>query len=131
MIKHPPLCRYCGKAIAKRTSTVVFGEAPRSRSGQVEYFTYREERPKSKEEAQRLLNSQVVSVRYDVDYSLPAEERERFVIRATTWDGEHYEDEFFCNGDHARLFGYAAARDKPMLAMPAYHKARARQIAGE
>lgn len=85
-----PFCRYCGKAIRKRTNSVTCwgGKHP---SGTI---------LRSKEDCQRLSNEKVVSVSY----------HEGVVWSFSTWDGESYVDRFFCNDDHAKRFGYAAAK---------------------
>jgi hypothetical protein len=108
--KIPPLCRYCGAPIRKRTHTVYFG---RAHDRLDDYLTERTERPTSKEEAQRLLNHQIVSVRWThgdraawsakVDYD--------YICQVTTWDGERYVDPYFCNGEHARRFAYLFAKN--------------------
>ena len=112
MTKLPPLCRFCGKAIAKRTHTVYFG---RSRFRPDDYSTSRTERPRTKEEAQRLLNQQIVSIRWtragDRDaWADPAEAD--YISQVSTWDGESYESRYFCNGDHARQFGVVVAKTR-------------------
>ena len=116
-----PLCRYCGKKIAKWTETVYV----------------RDRSVRSKADCEKRTNQKVVSVRYEdpgrfkrsapKDYYTEAEICEaeaqgRWVDMFTTWDGESYQDEFFCNGTHAQYFGYAAARAGQ--AMPEYNKAK-------
>ncbi|TJW14401.1 MAG: hypothetical protein E5W82_10520 [Mesorhizobium sp.] len=117
-----PLCRYCGKTIAKRTRAIFFGELA-TRQGFDTIFTYRPERPRSKDEAQRLLNQQIVSVRWarGEDYAAKQAGFDH-ITQATAWDGESYTDKFFCNGTHAKDFAYAAARGG--YAMPAYIDAK-------
>lgn len=57
--------------------------------------------PTSKAECQRMVNSgEVVSVRRDVEGGID---------HFTTWDGESYEDQFFCTGSCAKRFGYICA----------------------
>lgn len=97
----PPLCRYCGKPIKKWTISVYF-DRPENKTGN--YSIYRIESPKSLKETQRLFNEKVVSVRYH------GEGNDRSVWTATLWDGESYEDEFFCNGEDAKRFAYVMAR---------------------
>ena len=109
-----PLCRYCGGKIAKYT---------RSKS-----WWPHADAPLSREEAERMVNQELVSIRYDTtpsyveasphprknaDGSLtePLPGNTRYVRSISTWDGESYVDEFFCNGDHAKAFGYVCARD--------------------
>lgn len=135
-----PFCRYCGVPLKKRTETLYFGCA----AIEVERFgdTHRSERPTTRAEAQRLANMQIVSIRYSTTASENAGidtkvvmGREigsgrmmtrsiavpRYIRRVTVWDGESYEDEFFCSNDHAQRFAYAAARAG--MAMPAYNQA--------
>lgn len=106
-----PLCRYCAKPISKATTTVYFGRDPLSGTRHSEN---RIERPTSKAEAQRYLNQAISSVRWKMrrtvqnDFDSPLVRE--FIDQVTVWDGRSYCDEFFCNGTHAQLFGYAAAR---------------------
>lgn len=119
-----PLCRYCGKGIGKHTHTIWFGMGNSHMSS--DYFTYRDEKPTSKAEVQRLVNQQVVSVGWSKSWKnvdgVDVEVRSH-IDKATTWDGESYVDEFFCTQEHARRFGYAAARGGS--AMKAYNDAMA------
>lgn len=116
-----PLCRFCGRKIAKRTTTVWVPHDQRETILTIA-------------DAQRLSNLQVVSIsRTDSDAfkrmrrevgrrgePLPKSPIRKF----STWDGESYVDKFFCNGDHARRFAYAAVQwDDGRLAMPAYREA--------
>ncbi len=107
-----PLCRWCGKRIAKRTN-----HRPVGRIG-----TYDFDRPTTVEDCKKLTNEQIVSVKYhyetDTNYDRTGR---RTIYSYNTWDGQSYADEYFCNGEHARWFGYAAAEKG--LAMPAYNKA--------
>jgi hypothetical protein len=111
-----PHCRFCGKPIAKHTTTVYFGrsgpDSPWSR-----YVP--DHKPETKAEAQRLLNETVVSVKRYGGAEIDC---------VGIWDGESWRDEFFCNGDHARRFAYACAEmrlddGRPRLAMPSYWSA--------
>jgi hypothetical protein len=105
----PPLCRYCGAKIRKRTGTVYFGqETPRVDGS----WTYRSELPRSRDEAQRYTNETIVSVRWAHMDDDPRARRHgfEFVDQVGTWDGESYVDEFFCNGEHAKRFAYVHAR---------------------
>ncbi|AFU88098.1 hypothetical protein CcrColossus_gp228 [Caulobacter phage CcrColossus] len=107
-----PLCRYCGCGIGKHTTTVWFDSTNgRLNSG---WFSYRPEKPTSKAEAQALLNQQIVSVRWATKSAYQYGDDEAgerlFINQVTIWDGVSYRDEFFCKDEHAKLFGYAAAR---------------------
>jgi len=110
-----PLCRYCGKPIAKQTTThYVYEEQPSHAGGDYVVGVFC-----SKAEVQRISNEQVLSVRYHGPHSSSPDTIWMF----TTWDGESYASQYFCNGEHARLFGYAAAKSSiggTTIAMPAY-----------
>lgn len=93
-----PLCRTCGKGIAKRTTHHTFGYS----GAQAERTPYWVEHPEvvhSKEEAQRYINEPIVSVRGGYR-----------CISVSSWDGESWKDEFFCTGSCAQTFGYFAMR---------------------
>lgn len=108
-MKTPPLCRYCGGPIRKDTKSIHFRvpTTDTNFSGYVEV----EALPQTKAEAQKLTNARVMSVRRTcrLDY-VTDKAIDIGINRITTWDGESYVDEFFCNGDHARRFAYASAR---------------------
>jgi hypothetical protein len=123
-----PLCRYCGKPIRKRTGRIFFGASQDQvdRGSSIGSWTYRAEKPRTKEEAQRLSNHEIVSAKWSRGDSYWAKEAGfDHIIEAGTWDGVSYEDPFFCNGEHAKRFAYAAARAGH--AMPAYIDARAKK----
>lgn len=105
-----PLCRYCAKPIKKYVVTHYFGH---SAQHQHDFAKYHPERATTKAEAQRFVNGQIVSIRKGYDGN----------VTAGVWDGESYQDEFFCTGEHARFFAYAAVRHSTGLAMPCYHEA--------
>jgi hypothetical protein len=103
-----PLCRLCGRKIGKHTHRVYFGR-PQHRTDT--FATERTELPRSKEEAQRLLNEEIVSVSWSRGEEYYARKAGGDVIDSvTTWDGESYRDQFFCTDAHARQFGYATAQ---------------------
>lgn len=109
-LTHQPLCRYCGKPIAKRTERFwITTRTDTVHRGDIVV----EALPRTVAEAQRLTNNRIVSVQRTLN--------KREIDSFTTWDGETYIDWAFCNGDHARLFGYAAARAGN--AMKAYNEA--------
>lgn len=127
--KTQPLCRFCGKPIKKATVIVYFDRDFGSMSRMVKGV-----RPKTQAEAQRHVNETIVAVRWNRPKTIKASEmthrdqeiEPRWIEQAYVWDGETYEDELFCNGDHARQFGYAAAGwESGRLAMPAYNQAMA------
>lgn len=97
-----PLCRYCGKAIAKRTTTVQFGSTAEAAARNSSYWRYRVETPTTKAEAQKLLNETVVSVKRHGNGDL---------WMVGVWDGESYVDGFFHNGKCAKRFAYLMARE--------------------
>jgi hypothetical protein len=123
--KLPPLCRYCGKPIRKRTESVSFSTFARADLKGV--------KPHSIAEAQRHVNGKIVSVRWTTPTKLDHGEfvdtgEPRYIDRVSVWDGESYIDEFFCNGDHAQRYAYAMVRSPHNNAvMPAYAQALAKQ----
>lgn len=123
-----PLCRTCGKKIKKRTEVVWFGRnGPAS-----DYGSYRpDDRPRSKAEAQRLVNQQVVSVSWrrapDTTYGHVVGDPDfDYIDSVKVWDGETYEDGLFCTLACAATMGRSAATHHN-LGMPAYHAAIAQQ----
>ena len=87
-----PKCKWCGKPIRKKTDTTSY------------LFTEIESAPKSKEEAQRMTNHQVVSVRYG-EYR-----GKRYVRSFSTWDGVSYVSPHFCADTTCGLaYAYHAA----------------------
>ncbi|GGB09131.1 hypothetical protein GCM10011491_41360 [Brucella endophytica] len=121
-----PLCRYCGKKIAKKTETIYFG--PEAAAHVTDFASSRPEYPTSKEEVQRLVNGQVVGVSWSRGEDYYAKKAGcDFIFKASTWDGESYQDPFFCNGEHAKRFAYALARAGH--ATQAYQKANEAALA--
>jgi hypothetical protein len=114
-----PLCRFCGVPIRKKTTTVYFKTGGQDwQRGDNEHWRYLtvREMPKTQAQCQRLVgNGKVMSVRKTYDG--------KAISYCSVWDGAAYVDLFFCNGDHAKQFGYAAAQAGH--AMPAYNKAKA------
>jgi len=90
-----PRCRYCGKRIAKKTLTMVFGsrELP--------------DQPTTIEEAQRFTNERIIATRRGQNFATGT----NYIWTAYTWDGKSYKDEFFCKGEHAAAFGRLMARE--------------------
>lgn len=129
----PPLCRYCGKAIAKETRKVSLHDQPldanelnwnssHNFSRHLSVAAY----PKTKAECQALTNQTVVSisrgvfvkkqksretVHGNVAYYFSHDFDKNYIGAFTEWDGESYADKFFCSGDHAKAFGYVCARE--------------------
>lgn len=106
-----PYCRCCGAPIRKRTRSHYFGHnGPDST-----WASYHPQRLTEKAEVQRLFNEQIVSISRNVD---------RSIWRATTWDGESYEDDTFCKQACGVAFGRMAAREYPTLETQAAYDAR-------
>lgn len=110
----PPCCCWCGGPIRKRTILVHIVAKRKPEYNQIDtmfsrYIEVGDNWPKTKADCQKLTNKQVVSVSYspkqDENYNIVGTQINRF----GEWDGVSYEDEFFCNGDHAKRFGYLAA----------------------
>jgi hypothetical protein len=144
--KLPPLCRYCGKPIRKRTDWIeVLKTAPRThvpvmaygKPGTPDQFVQKptgemtpihvpkhviaDPLPQTKEAAQKLVNMKIVSVRRNGEG----------IRYLSVWDGESYRDEFFCTGEHAQKYAYAMVRSPHNNAvMPAYTEAVLRQLEG-
>jgi hypothetical protein len=113
-----PFCLYCGKPIAKDTTYHRVGTLGVG-------FNWDRGPIVTLGELSTRVNEQIVSVKYthehetyedmnpDDTYGKHYKRRvsgRRTVYSYSTWDGETYRDPFFCNGEHAQLFGYAAAR---------------------
>jgi hypothetical protein len=104
--KAAPLCRFCGGAIRKRTRTVYLRDRdlqPHETSGAYGRYLRVDTLPSTIDECRKLTNQEVVSSRRHHD---PARKAIAFF---SEWDGESYVDDYFCNGEHARRFGYVAA----------------------
>jgi hypothetical protein len=93
----PPLCRYCGKPVAKETVTVYFGNLTHKAAN------WRAEKPTTVEEAKALHPGKLVSLKWNQDKG------DRYIWKAHFWDGQTYMNQFFCNTDHARKFGRVMA----------------------
>lgn len=117
MVNDRPLCRYCAKPIPKLTITVVFTEAGNEIASANGFWRQKRARPKTREDAQRLVNETIISVRYATDSN------GRYVCQATAWDGESYRDKHFCKDACARLFGEMVAEAKPEWASRKYWEA--------
>ncbi|HEY1448408.1 MAG TPA: hypothetical protein VGF33_07705 [Caulobacteraceae bacterium] len=112
-----PLCKVCGKPAPKITVTHWFGN---DRPGHPGVSVNHPEKPATREEAQRLVNGEIVSMKM----SWRSEAGPRYVASANVWDGESYlwDGHFHAQGC-AAAFGLAMAKQFPDHAMPAYRKA--------
>ena len=106
-----PICKGCGKPIAKHTTSVLFGQST-TRSD--DWTSYRTEHPRSIEEVQRLVNQKIISVRWT--RHVPNEfvrtvgkPEFDYIDTAKLWDGETYIDEHFHAQQCAVLLGRAMA----------------------
>lgn len=94
-------CRYCGRPVQKATTTHYFGQNSGMR---LDWVKDHPERPTSRDEVQRLVNEQVVQIRWH------GEHPNRHIYKAQTWDGESYMDQFFCKNACAEAMGRSAAK---------------------
>ena len=123
--KTQPLCRYCGKPIKKRTDHVNFWSNEMQLRIDPSYTvpegayarpTNDLVLPQSREEAQRLVNQKIVSVRWSYiggydERGEPLQGKRLGIDKVTTWDGESYEAELFCGPRHAEMLGRLLARN--------------------
>jgi len=111
----PPLCRYCGKPIGKRSRMIMFvlDATPWKNRAEDGSPTIVEvaKLPANLAEVRRLCTDEVLTVVYSGDG----------VRTAFVWDRISYKDLYFCRGDHAKRFGYSCALAGK--AMPAYNNA--------
>ncbi|WP_202306526.1 hypothetical protein [Mesorhizobium sp. L-8-10] len=70
---------------------------------------------------ERYVNGQIVAVKWVCGDYATKKAGHDFITQVSTWDGERYRDPYFCNGEHAKRFAYAAANSGH--AMPAYFEA--------
>ena len=120
-----PLCRYCGKKIAKRPTTVWLETKERDFPSNFRFSRYLvvSELPRTKEDCQKLTNKTVISISRQVKYDYETDTRSKEFIRSfNEWDGESYIDNYFCNGGHAKRFAYAVA--SAGLGSKAYNEAK-------
>lgn len=106
-----PLCRACGKPIAKQVREVEFGRAAPGH----DFQSSKPEIPATVAEARRYVNGIIVSSRRGHQGNL----------RVGVWDGETYVDPHFHSNGCAERFGRSMAREFPNHAFPAYHDAMA------
>jgi hypothetical protein len=93
-----PHCLNCGKPIPKKTESHDF------------WVSRWQSAPRTREEAQRLTNHQIVSIRYGISPHT-GEGGVRYVSSFSTWDGESYNPCYghFDSGECAKMFAYRVA----------------------
>ena len=96
------LCRSCGKKIAKRFSYMVFQRYANMFIGHV----VRDENPETRQDVERLSNMPVAYIRRH-----PHPDMKHLIHYAALWDGESYQDPYFCTNYCAQLMGRVAARE--------------------
>jgi len=125
-----PLCRYCGKPIPKRTTTLRFVDELKSHMTNDQFTIYVVGTPQTKAEAQRLTNLEVVSVQRGCN-PWGKDSQLEYITSVGVWDGERYADPYFCNGQHAKDFAYMIAKARPTLGSETWASAIERQRAKE
>lgn len=107
-----PLCRYCGKGIAKHIRFVwIEHEAkPHHKANTHWRHVVAPEGLRTKADCQPHTNGTVVSVQRAMN--------PEFIRSFGEWDGQSWKDQFFCNGSHAQRFAYFAASQGGMRFMP-------------
>jgi hypothetical protein len=121
-----PFCRFCGKAIGKRTMTVYFVDAILPHMKDDTWARYVVGAPYTKYEAQRMVNETVVALRKGRITKKPdgfSELRRDLIDRVSTWDGESYTSNLFCSDRHASAFAYAILNSQPSIGTDDYHAA--------
>ena len=108
-----PLCKQCGRAVPKLTRHFGFIPATANRRvngdrGERCMYLHEDQRPRTKEEAQRYVNEPIISV------SKYGQER---ISSVTTWDGESYVwGGHFHSQTCAAEFGLGMAKQFPTYA---------------
>lgn len=116
-----PLCKCCGKPVPKRMVTHNFG-VTRDRSSSP-WWRHHPEKPLSRDELQRLVNGEIVSLKMSWRGESP-----RYIESANVWDGESYVwgGHFHAQGC-AATFGQSMAELFPDYTMSAYKAAMAKR----
>jgi ribosomal protein L24E len=126
-----PFCRYCGGPIRKKTATV-FIRAPGKGTGLSNYGSRLievEPLPQTKEDCQKYTNQKIMSVKRDKRMNYDINKMEDFGIdQFTEWDGETYDDKFFCSGTCAQKMAYGILEKQPTWGTEAYRKARDAEV---
>lgn len=105
-----PLCRFCGKKLAKDTLTHrPPGVNWYGGKGEFEGMT---EPPRTREELDRLTNAQIVNVEWNRD-----DPDDPFISGFSTWDGETYKTRwtYFCSTTCAGRWAMFTAREMDEL----------------
>ena len=127
----PPLCRCCGKAIAKHSMTVQLtleradyqkDRPPWSRYIVVEKF------PSTKADCQKMTNEKVISVkRRQIMGGNFEPTGASYIAEFSTWDGESYRDQYFCNRTKCAVqYAYMVVQQSDLVSV-AYNDAVKRQ----
>lgn len=123
-----PYCRCCGKPISKHTNhfylttemTELERQSNQRHSGSEYQSRYIEvpSFPKTKAQLQAFSNARITSVKYTEirDNYDDDDPKDRYISQFTSWDGESYRDQFFCNRTACAVdFAYALAKANPSL----------------
>lgn len=105
MAKLQPLCRCCGKPIAKRVTANWFrlpGTGGNNLDNRYWKTHYVDAYPTTREECQRLTNEVILTAK--------AGKNTGKISNFNSWDGESYVDPFFCKERCAADFGRMCAR---------------------
>lgn len=105
--KGEPLCRWCGRALRKRTTCAFVVNSPENFGEDDDIIRHVQGPVADRTAAQWLTNDQVVAVRYR------RPDHEGGLSTFTTWDGESYRAvlRFFCKNECAMAMGrYAVER---------------------
>jgi len=99
-----PICRWCKRKIKKRTTRIyLVPEGGTDFNGgefwRTIFLRPDQKWPVTKEEAQTLVNEKIISHSY----------HNGRIHSVGVWDGESYDDPYFCTGNCARQFAYAVA----------------------
>lgn len=116
-----PLCRWCAKPISKtlrrvwlrKSTDIQFSQSTFSRCVAIDG-----EWPKNKNECARLTNQTITSVSKSHDGEVQS---------FNEWDGETYENEFFCTNTCAINMGFAAVGEKHGMSTKRYRDAIAKR----
>lgn len=122
----PVHCRYCGKMLRKWSTTVYVREAPSPYDVRASYCRYvyvGAAKLKTKADCQRHSNQHVISVQY----SHPTQDGDRipgakYVASFNEWDGESWQDQYFCGAKCAEAMAYAILKVQPNWGTEAYRK---------